>query len=73
MVLRKSVFTGGGAHNNFKRCCKEVRKLNWIAEPELSLLSNVTFIILILVVFPQSVKTSTKVLQMRELTQKIEC
>ena len=34
---------------------KQVRKLNWIAEPELYLLSNVTFIISILVVFPQTV------------------
>ena len=35
---------------------KQVCKLNWIAEPERSLLSDVTFIISILVVFPQSAK-----------------
>ena len=36
-------------------CAKIVRELNWIAEPELSLLLNVNFIIFIYVVFPPSV------------------
>ena len=42
---------------------KQVRKLNWIAEPELSLLSNVTFIIFIQVtfVFPGTAERSSAV------------
>ena len=36
---------------------KQVCEFNWIAEPELSILFNVTFIIFICVIFPQSVSS----------------